>query len=93
MQPPNRQPSAPEPTIQTLRVRFSLPPGIEQTRERVGQAKALLAALSTLPGAQLQVMRQPPEMAESEPLRVAESPPGDTAPQFEVLVQLTLAHP
>ena len=93
VQPPNRQPSAPEPTIQTLRVRFSLPPGIEQTRERVGQAKALLAALSTLPGAQLQVMRQPPEMAESEPLRVAESPPGDTAPQFEVLVQLTLAHP
>ena len=85
------QPPGPEPTTQTLRVRFSLPPGTEQTRARVGQAKALLAALDALSGAQLRVLRQPPEMAESEPLRVAEAPPGETQPQLEVRVQLPLA--
>lgn len=93
VQPPDQQPSGPEASSQTLRVRFSLPPGTEQTRERVGQAKALLAALGTLPGAQLQVMRQPPEMAESEPLRVADSPPGETPSQLEVRVLLPLAPP
>ena len=74
-------------------MRFSLPAGAEQTRERVAQAQTLLAALGTLAGAQIQVLRQPAEMASSEPLRIAESLPGDIAPQLEVRVSLPVSPP
>lgn len=91
--PSNHPPAEPAPLTQTLRMRFSLPAGAEQTRERVAQAQTLLAALGTLAGAQIQVLRQPAEMASSEPLRIAESLPGDIAPQLEVRVSLPVSPP
>lgn len=91
--PSDLLPTGPAPLTQTLRIRFSLPPGPEQTRERVAQAQTLLTALGTLAGAQIQVLRQPAEMASSEPLRMTESLPGDTTPQLEVRVSLPVSPP
>lgn len=90
---PNLPSAAPDLLTQTLRMRFRLPSGAGQARERALQAQTLLAALGTLPGAQIQVLRQPAEMASSEPMRIAESLPGDTEPQLEVRVSLSVAPP
>ncbi|MDD2989484.1 MAG: hypothetical protein PHI64_11060 [Zoogloea sp.] len=86
-------PAEPTPLSQTLRIRFNLSPGAAQTRERVAQAQTLLTALGSLNGAQIQVLRQPAEMASSEPVRIAESPPSDTSPQLEVRLSLPVSPP
>lgn len=79
--------------IQNLRVRFDLPAGIDRTRERVDQARSLLAALGAVPGARIEILRQPPETSGSEPLRVSESLPGDSIPQLEVRLKLPASPP
>jgi hypothetical protein len=74
-------------------VRFDLPSGTDRAREQAHQALSILAALDTLAGAQIQILRQPAETSGSEPLRVAASLPGDTSPQLEVRVRLPLNPP
>lgn len=91
--PQNPAPAEPAPLNQILRMRFHLPSGAGQARERALRAQTLLAALGTLSGAQIQVLRQPAEMASSEPMRIAESLPGDTEPQLEVRVSLPVSPP
>lgn len=84
---------APPAAVQTLRVRFDLPDGTAHARERASQAHSVLAALETLPGAQIQILHQPSEMSQSEPLRVSDSRPNDTRPRLEVRIRLPLSLP
>ncbi|WP_374474715.1 hypothetical protein [Zoogloea sp.] len=90
---PVAQPPAMRAATQTLRVRFDLPSGTDRARERAHQAHSILAALDTLAGAQIHILRQPAETSGSEPLRGAASLPGDTSPQLEVRIQLPLNPP
>lgn len=78
---------------QALRLQFSLPAGTENARSRVARAEALLAALRGIRDAEVSIEKQPAEMNDTQPLRLAELQPGTGGPQLAVRLQLPAPRP
>jgi hypothetical protein len=90
---PAKDSPASAPPAQALRLHFALPAGTENARSRVAQAEALLAALRGIRDAEISIEKQPAEMNDTQPLRLAELQPGSGEPQLAVRIQLPPPRP